>query len=180
MGAAVANGEFSKEEYDEAREKAEESPMCKLEDNYPIIKPYSGPPISTPTPYPPFTIRDTLEAGCEVADAVDPLSPSPEFSGMNLGWGEAIDQATSYPGFIGAGARVAKVLKNVVSTPYNFTCQQFKGEGVYHDMFPIDEHISEIRSTWSEKTTSQKIIFGVVATIAVLISIPVIILLFGL
>ena len=117
----------------------ETGPMCKPGDNAPILKPYSGPPLTTPTPHPSVTLVDTLEAGCEIADAIDPLSPSPEFAGTNLGWGEAIDQATTYPGLIGLGARGAKVIKDVVSTPYNFVCQQVDKEGLYYDMWVCTE-----------------------------------------
>ena len=47
-------------------------------------------------------------------------------------------------------------------------------------MFPIDQYITDVKDTWSEKTTVEKIKFGAVATIAVLIAIPVIILLLAL
>ncbi len=107
------------------------------------------PSTPTPTPYPPPSLQDVAEGICEAAEAVDPLMPDPATVG-GPDVGDIVDQAYLWqqevppnnPYFetlVRTPIIVAKKFKDYGAAGTNFVCQQIEHEGLYYDLFPLDQ-----------------------------------------
>jgi len=164
--------------FDEERDSDPRVPICTPEPRYSFV---AGPtPTPSPTPFPSLTTEQLVKGACAVSDAVDPFQTNPAFAGGPGGLKDIIDgmvqtvETTPPTGFW--AFELARFVVGVfdgtrktASTAVSIVCQQVQHEGIYYDVFPIDEKIDEVEDSWSNMTTLQKattiaIGIGIIAT----------------
>ena len=164
------------------------APMCtKPPSSQVFIGPAPTPP-PTPTPIPTLSAEDVAHGLCEAADAVDPFSPDPATVG-GPDTGDFIDQAyaaqqtvpygsapPSFEVLVRAPIIIAEMLKKGPSTVVNFVCQQRDKSGPYYQLFPIDQKVQAAKDQWNNMDTKQKALFIGFTGLALLISIPLLII----
>jgi Peptidase_C39 like family len=135
-------------------------------------------PAPANEPNPSSTLIDVLDAGCFVAGKLDPFDRNPAFVGTNVGTGaivhnldqglQSVPPSNPIIAFVKLIVSALEGARDGVATAYNFACQQVKGEGIYHELLPLDEHLAEAEGAWQSMTLAQK-----AATVGITVAIVV-------